>query len=50
MIGSCQPLNPISNHHELLMANLLTQTEVMAQGTPTKDLSCVLPAFDCRTA
>jgi glucose-6-phosphate isomerase len=31
-IGFCQSLNPLGNHHELLMANLLAQSEALAFG------------------
>jgi glucose-6-phosphate isomerase len=31
-IGFCQPLNPLGNHHDLLMANLFAQTEALAFG------------------
>jgi glucose-6-phosphate isomerase len=36
-IGFCQPLNPLGNHHDLLMANLFAQTEALAFGkTPAE--------------
>ncbi len=31
-IGFCQTLNPVSRHHDLLMANLFAQTEALAFG------------------
>ncbi len=31
-IGFCQSLNPIANHHDLLMSNLFAQTEALAFG------------------
>ncbi|MBA4141556.1 MAG: glucose-6-phosphate isomerase [Nitrosospira sp.] len=31
-IGFCQTLNPVGNHHDLLMANLFAQTEALAFG------------------
>jgi glucose-6-phosphate isomerase len=31
-IGFCQSLNPIGNHHDLLMANVFAQTEALAFG------------------
>jgi glucose-6-phosphate isomerase len=31
-IGFCQTLNPIGNHHDLLMANVFAQTEALAFG------------------
>lgn len=31
-IGFCRPLQPLGNHHELLMANLFAQTEALAFG------------------
>ncbi len=30
--GFCQALNPIANHHDLLMSNLFAQTEALAFG------------------
>src|SRR5215212_4475970 len=36
-LGFCQPLNPLGNHHDLLMANLFAQTEALAFGkTPAQ--------------
>ncbi len=36
-IGFCRPLNPLDNHHDLLIANLLAQTEALAFGkTPAE--------------
>jgi glucose-6-phosphate isomerase len=31
-IGFCQPLNPLGQHHDLLLANLFAQTEALAFG------------------
>jgi glucose-6-phosphate isomerase len=31
-IGFCQSLNPLANHHELLIANLFAQSEALALG------------------
>src|SRR5579883_671913 len=31
-IGFCQALNPLGNHHDLLMANFIAQTEALAFG------------------
>ena len=31
-IGFCRTLNPLGNHHDLLMANLFAQTEALAFG------------------
>jgi glucose-6-phosphate isomerase len=31
-IGFCQPLNPLADHHDLLMSNLFAQTEALAFG------------------
>src|SRR5205823_2175504 len=31
-IGFCRSLNPVGNHHDLLMANFLAQTEALAFG------------------
>jgi glucose-6-phosphate isomerase len=36
-IGFCKTLNPVSNHHDLLMANFFAQTEALAFGkTPAQ--------------
>jgi glucose-6-phosphate isomerase len=32
LIGFCQPLNPLGEHHDLLMANLFAQSEALAFG------------------
>jgi len=32
LIGFCQPLNPLGEHHDLLMANLFAQAEALAFG------------------
>ncbi|HUY56157.1 MAG TPA: glucose-6-phosphate isomerase [Candidatus Nanopelagicaceae bacterium] len=37
-IGFCQPLNPLGRHHDLLMANLLAQTEALAFGRSAEEL------------
>lgn len=37
-IGFCQPLNPLGSHHDLLMANLLAQTEALAFGKTAEEL------------
>jgi glucose-6-phosphate isomerase len=37
-IGFCRTLNPIGNHHDLLMANLLAQTEALAFGKPEDEV------------
>jgi glucose-6-phosphate isomerase len=37
-IGFCQGLNPIGNHHDLLMSNLLAQTEALAFGKTAGEL------------
>lgn len=36
-IGFCQTLNPVGNHHELLMANLFAQTEALAFGKTAEE-------------
>ncbi len=37
VIGFCQPLNPLGEHHDLLMANVFAQTEALAFGkTPAE--------------
>jgi len=37
-IGSCQGLNLIANHHDLLMSNLFTHTKAMAFGKTPGEL------------
>jgi glucose-6-phosphate isomerase len=37
-IGFCQTLNPIGNHHDLLMANLFAQTEALAFGKTAEEV------------
>ncbi len=37
-IGFCQPLNPLGNHHHLLMANLIAQTEALAFGKTAEEV------------
>ncbi len=36
-IGFCQSLNPLGNHHDLLMANLFAQTEALAFGKTAEE-------------
>lgn len=38
-IGFCQTLNPLEHHHDLLMANLLAQTEALAFGKTMKQVA-----------
>jgi glucose-6-phosphate isomerase len=38
-IGFCQTLNPIGNHHDLLMANLFAQTEALAFGKTAEEVA-----------
>jgi glucose-6-phosphate isomerase len=38
-IGFCQPLNPLGRHHDLLMANLLAQTEALAFGRTAEEVA-----------
>jgi glucose-6-phosphate isomerase len=38
MIGFCQPLSPLSEQHDLLMANLFAQAEALAFGKTAKAL------------
>ena len=35
-IGFCQPLNPLDDQHDLLMANLFAQSEALAFGKPAE--------------
>lgn len=45
-IGFCQPLNPIGEHHDLLMANLFAQTEALAFGKTAEEVAADgVPAF-----
>jgi glucose-6-phosphate isomerase len=37
-IGFCQPLDPIGDHHDLLMANLFAQTEALAFGKTAEEV------------
>ncbi len=37
-IGFCQSLNPLGNHHDLLMANLFAQSEALAFGKSTAEV------------
>lgn len=37
-IGFCQTLNPLGNHHDVLMANLFAQTEALAFGKTGEEL------------
>mgnify|MGYP001407213045 CR=1 FL=1 len=45
-IGFCQTLNPLGDHHDLLMANLLAQTEALAFGKTAEEVAADgVPAF-----
>jgi glucose-6-phosphate isomerase len=37
-IGFCQTLNPLGNHHDILMANLLAQSEALAFGKTSAEV------------
>jgi glucose-6-phosphate isomerase len=37
-IGFCQTLNPLGDHHDLLMANLFAQTEALALGKTAEEV------------
>jgi glucose-6-phosphate isomerase len=37
-IAFCQPLNPLGNHHNLLMANVFAQTEALAFGKTPEEV------------
>jgi glucose-6-phosphate isomerase len=37
-IGFCQTLNPLGNHHDLLMANVFAQTEALAFGKTPEEV------------
>src|SRR2546430_12998588 len=37
-IGFCQALNPLGDHHDLLMANLFAQTEALAFGKTAEEV------------
>ena len=37
-IGFCQTLNPLGNHHDVLMANLFAQTEALAFGKTAEEV------------
>jgi len=38
-IGFCQPNHPVGNHHDLLMANFLAQTEALAFGKTAEEVA-----------
>ena len=38
-IGFCRSLNPVANHHELLMANFFAQTEALAFGKTAEEVA-----------
>jgi glucose-6-phosphate isomerase len=38
LIGFCQTLNPLGNHHDLLMANVFAQAEALAFGRTAEEL------------
>jgi glucose-6-phosphate isomerase len=38
-IGFCRSLNPLANHHDLLMANFFAQTEALAFGKPPAEVA-----------
>jgi glucose-6-phosphate isomerase len=45
-IGFCQSLNPLGEHHDLLMANVLAQTEALAFGKTSGEVAAEgVPAF-----
>ncbi len=46
-IGFCQSVNPLGPHHDLLMANLLAQTEALAFGKTAQEVAAegVAPAL-----
>jgi len=45
-IGFCQSLNPLGDHHDLLMANVLAQTEALAFGKTSDEVAAEgVPAF-----
>jgi glucose-6-phosphate isomerase len=45
-IGFCQTLNPLGDHHDLLMANLFAQTEALAFGKTSAEVAADgVPAF-----
>jgi glucose-6-phosphate isomerase len=46
LIGFCQPLSPLGDHHDLLMANLFAQAEALAFGKTADELTAEgSPAF-----
>jgi glucose-6-phosphate isomerase len=38
-IGFCRSLNPLGQHHDLLMANFFAQTEALAFGKPAEEVA-----------
>ena len=51
-IGFCQSLNPLGNHHDLLMSNVFAQAEALAFGKTAEEVESRrrLPIGWCRTA
>ncbi|MFA5109961.1 MAG: glucose-6-phosphate isomerase [Desulfobaccales bacterium] len=46
LIGFCQPVSPLTHHHDLLMANLFAQAEALAFGKTAGELTAEgSPAF-----
>ena len=41
MIGFCQPLSPLTDQHDLLMANLFAQSEALGFGKTERELKAV---------
>jgi glucose-6-phosphate isomerase len=45
-IGFCQPLDPLGDHHDLLMSNVFAQTEALAFGKTAEEVAAEgVPAF-----
>jgi glucose-6-phosphate isomerase len=38
-VAFCQSLNPLGNHHDLLMSNVFAQAEALAFGKPSEDVA-----------
>ena len=39
LIGFCEPVSPLTGHHDLLMANLFAQAEALAFGKTAEELT-----------
>ena len=48
-IGFLEPLSPLAEHHDLLMANMFAQAEALAFGKTAEEVAAEgIAADDCR--